>query len=183
MRLQPGRAAPDFAVRDMLDRPVELAAYRGQKLLLSFFRYAGCPLCQLRIGQLLGRFPAWRDQGLQVLAVFQSSAAVLRESAAEQVIPFPLIPDPERNLYRQYGLEHSWWGLIRGLLSWQFVQSLRGSGWRGRRREGSATQLPADFLIGPDQRIQLAYYGTAIGDHVPLPQIAGWLDGEQPAGG
>jgi thioredoxin-dependent peroxiredoxin len=35
--------------------------------------------------------------------------------------------------------------------------------------------VPADFLIGPDLTVQVAYYGKDIGDHLPVERINGWL--------
>jgi hypothetical protein len=39
--------------------------------------------------------------------------------------------------------------------------------------------VPADFLIGPDLTVQVAYYGNDIGDHLPLEKINEWLDSSQ----
>ena len=39
--------------------------------------------------------------------------------------------------------------------------------------------VPADFLIGPDSTIQVAYYGSDIGDHLPIEKINEWLDSSQ----
>jgi len=36
--------------------------------------------------------------------------------------------------------------------------------------------VPADFLIGPDLTVQIAYYGSDIGDHLPIEKICQWLD-------
>ena len=36
--------------------------------------------------------------------------------------------------------------------------------------------VPADFLIGPDLTVEVAYYGSDIGDHLPLEKIYQWLD-------
>jgi hypothetical protein len=42
--------------------------------------------------------------------------------------------------------------------------------------EGIKSMVPADFLIGPDLTVQTAYYGSDIGDHLPLEKIYQWLD-------
>ncbi len=51
--------APEFAVADVFGVPVRLADYRGQRLLLSFYRYASCPLCNLRVHELLQHHAEW----------------------------------------------------------------------------------------------------------------------------
>jgi peroxiredoxin len=183
MRIREGQPAPPFAVRDVFDQPVELAAFRGQRLLLSFYRYAGCPLCNLRLGQLVRRWPSWREHGLRLVGVYQSSRDTLREHVARGDVPFPLVADPGQALYRLYGLERSWWGVVRGVFSARFLRGLLSGGVPSGRREGDAARLPADFLIGPDARVEAAYYGRDIGDHLPLPRIDAWLEtGREEAG-
>jgi hypothetical protein len=36
-------------------------------------------------------------------------------------------------------------------------------------------KMPADFLIAPDGRIEVAHYGVDIGDHVPLDEVDAFL--------
>lgn len=58
-RLVSAMVAPEFAVADVFGVPVRLADYRGQRLLLSFYRYASCPLCNLRVHELLQHHAEW----------------------------------------------------------------------------------------------------------------------------
>ena len=39
--------------------------------------------------------------------------------------------------------------------------------------------VPADFLIDPDLTVQVAYYGSDIGDHLPIEKIYEWLEDAQ----
>ena len=41
--------APSFELIDIFDRPVSLKDYRKKKVLLAFFRHAGCPFCNVRV--------------------------------------------------------------------------------------------------------------------------------------
>jgi len=42
--------------------------------------------------------------------------------------------------------------------------------------EGIKSLVPADFLIGPDLTVQVAYYGNDMGGHLPIEKIFQWLD-------
>ncbi|MBU2551422.1 MAG: peroxiredoxin family protein [Proteobacteria bacterium] len=53
MRLDPGRPAVDFEVRDIFGQTRRLEDYRGRKLMLSLYRYASCPLCSFRVRVLI----------------------------------------------------------------------------------------------------------------------------------
>ena len=115
-RLRHGDSAPDFSGYDLLDQPARLGDYRGRWLLLSFYRYASCPLCNLRVHDLSRRHTAWQTQGMEMLAVFQSPPDKLRQYVGRQLTPFPLMPDPQQRLYTQYGVRHSWAGFLKAWL-------------------------------------------------------------------
>lgn len=175
-RLQTGDPAPIFTIPSLDGSDVALAAYRRRRLLLSFFRYGACPLCNLRMTFLVDAFTRWQQQGLDVVAVFESPAERLLETVASQPVPFPIIPDPDRILYKQYGVSASWFGYVIGAFR---IRSFREAFRRGfyiGKGEGAITQLPAEFLIGPDLRIERAYYGKDIGDHLPISEIDAWLE-------
>lgn len=173
-RLQVGARAPVFEALSLGGmQPVNLHDYRGRRVLLSFYRYASCPLCNLQVHELAGRCEPWKAQGLDMLAVFQSPEEKLRRYVGRQDVPFPLIPDPEQRLYALYGVGHSWGGFLK---AWamrlpEIGCSVIGRGFLPGRVEGGIHRIPADFLINRDGRIAAAYYGRDIGDHLPLEQI------------
>ncbi|MCK5140845.1 MAG: redoxin domain-containing protein, partial [Candidatus Heimdallarchaeota archaeon] len=72
MRIKEGQKAKDFTVKDIYGNEISLKDYKEKKLLLSFFRYASCPLCNLRVNQLATIFPKLDSKGLQILAFFES---------------------------------------------------------------------------------------------------------------
>jgi thioredoxin-dependent peroxiredoxin len=175
MHLVAGSGAPSFETTDFLGDPIRLSELRGRPVLLSFYRYAACPVCNLRISSMIRAYPQWSAGGLAVLAVFQSPPEAIGQYVGRQDVPFPLIPDPEMDIYRKYGVQAKW----RGLLSLRvMVTALKafGKGFLPGRVDGPFQRLPADFLIDADGRIAIAYYGEHIDDHVPIAMISEWLD-------
>lgn len=173
-----GQAAPAFSLLDVTGRLIHLHDYRGGLLLLSFYRYASCPLCNLRVHELLGHYPRWHAAGLEMLAVFESPVAHIPRYLDQHAAPFPILPDPERILYRRYGVSPSWRGFLRAWtrhLPMVFDAVVRKRFLPGRM-DGDWAMVPADFLIGPDLRIATAFYGRHIGDHLPLTDIETFLD-------
>lgn len=170
-----GDAAPDFGAVSLDGQQLALRDFRDRKLLLAFFRYGACPLCNLRMVFLIYAYPRWQEQGLDVVAVFESPAERLLETVAQQSIPFPVIPDPDRNLYRLYGVVPSWFGYIVGAFRFRAFRDAFQRGFPPGKGDGAIAQLPAEFLIGPDLIIERAYYGQDIGDHLPLEEIDAWL--------
>lgn len=175
MRLVKGGLAPDFQTADHLGNPLGLASLQGRPVLLSFYRYASCPVCNLRVRRVTEAYPAWQQRGLAVLAVFQSPAASVLGYVGRQGAPFPILPDPEMRLYRQYGVESRWAGLLTGRVVRAALAAFR-QGFLPGRIEGPMNRTPADFLIDPDGRIAVAHYGADIDDHLPLATISAWLE-------
>ncbi|MCJ7807662.1 MAG: hypothetical protein MUP73_02940, partial [Dehalococcoidia bacterium] len=92
-----------------------------------------------------------------------------------QDVPFPIIADPRRDIYRLYGVESSWLGYTRGMLRFSNFYKAIWKGFLPGKMEGEKALLPADFLIGPDLIIRKAYYGKDIGDHLPIREIERFL--------
>ena len=176
VKIETGWPAPDFTTVDLSGQSHSLADFQGRKLMLSFYRYASCPLCNLRLRQLIQKYEELQARGLHLLAFFQSPAESIQLYAGRQEAPFPVIPDPDRVVYRAYGVESSLSGFIKGGVHLRTLVRATRAGFRPGRMEGSLTLVPADFLIGPDQRVVRSYYGRDIADHIPLREIESWLD-------
>lgn len=170
--------APDFTVRDIYGRRVALADYAGSKLLVSFHRAAVCPLCNIRTWHLIDRYPAYQRRGFNIIIFFESSPAASHHYLDRLRAPFPIIADLERSVYALYGLESSLLGAL-------YARLFRGSAYREAahrklggnviqnvtQMDGKLGRLPAEFLIGPDQRINTAFYARDAGDFMLFSQI------------
>ena len=176
MKLHPAQPAKDFQVIDIHNAPIALSDYAGKKLMISFYRYASCPLCNLRVHELIERFPEFQARGLHMLAFFQSPSARIQQYVGKQKVPFPLIADPAQLIYRRYGVEASWVGFGKALfkLSRVFDAVVKNRFLPGTM-EGDTAMIPADFLIGPDLIVRHAFYGKDISDHIPIPDIENFL--------
>lgn len=175
VKIQPGETAKEFDVRDLFGNSVRLRGFRGKKLMLSFYRYASCPLCNLRIHEIIRRYPDFKERGMEVVAVFQSPGESIRQYVGKRNAPFAIVPDPDRELYRMYGVEASWTGYSKGMLRMGDLASAIGKGYLPGKMEGKIAMIPADFLIKPDLIVRRAYYGKDIGDHLPTEEIDAWL--------
>jgi peroxiredoxin len=155
---------------------VTLDRFRGRHLLLSFYRYASCPFCNLRVHDLIQHLPELAQRNLSLVAVFQSAPAGIRRYVGKQRPPFPIVADPEHQLYRQYGVESSLRGFLAGaVLHAGKAAKAMALGFLPGPMDGSKTLVPADFLIAPDGVVVSAYYGRDIADHLPLAAIFGAL--------
>ncbi len=170
MKLTPGQRAPDFDVTDIHGQPVRLSDFSGKKLFLAFYRYAACPLCNLRVHELSLRAAEFENAGLSLVAVFESSDESIRKRVGKQDLPFPVVGDPNHSLYDAYGVETSMGGFMAGMVSPKMVKAF-SKGFLPGKIEGEVARMPADFLIGPDLKISDVCYGGTMASHMPIETV------------
>lgn len=189
MRLKVGQGAPLFAINDLYGRQISLASYAGRKVMVSFHRAAACPLCNVRMSQLITRYPMYQQRGLEIIAFFESSPENAHHYLDRFQSPFPIIADIGRTVYSLYGLRSSALGQVRGLMRRSVIReaSQKDIGeWRLLynllRVDGRKLRLPADFLLGgPDLRIRRAYYAHDSGDFLPFSELDRFLSSDEDA--
>ena len=163
MSLQKDIVAPVFTLKDVFGRVIDLNAYREKKVLIAFFRHAGCPFCNLRVHALSKAYEELRSHALGMIFFFESKEKViLRSSFHLGVSPIPIIADPEKVWYNVYGLETSGYkSAISHLTS--FAQSV----WKARSlglpvhlmADGeSISTIPAEFLLDKGLVIKKLHY-------------------------
>lgn len=104
--LRPGDAAPPFSGVDQEGRPVDLAHYAGQKLVLYFYPKDDTPGCTAEACSLRDGHAALRKAGYEVLGVSPDKAAKHKKFAEKYGLPFRLLADPDKLAARAYGV----WG-------------------------------------------------------------------------
>lgn len=175
MRIAEGEPAKNFSVTDVHGKEISLEDYRGRWLLLSFSRYAACPLCVLRVSHIVEAYPDLHAKGLEVLMFFQSPRESVLKYLEEFELPFPVIADPDMEVYDLYGVGASWLGYVKAVGRLSELREARRRGYGGEP-EGMKALVPADFLVGPDLVVRRAHYGGDIGDHLPLNLIPSYLE-------
>ncbi|MES2749296.1 MAG: redoxin domain-containing protein [Patescibacteria group bacterium] len=174
-KLKDGDVAPYFSVVDINGGKVEINKDNGKKILLSFFRYSGCPWCNLAIYRLTEMAPELESQGVKVVCFVQSK----QEDIVKNVInrhdvkpPFNLVPDPDKIIYGLYGVEESalkYFTSLRKLPEW--IYSSYKLHYKQPEVDGSVTLVPAQFLIDSDGTIIKVHYGTDYADDMTYSEI------------
>lgn len=182
MRIKTGQLAPLFTQPDMYGRKISLAHYRGRQVLLAFNRAAVCPLCNLRLHYLIYRYDEYQRRGLDIIAFFESSPEQSLYFLERQRPPFPIIPDLGRAVYNLYGIESSFFQAARAFFTRRpaFREAahyhIGGNMWQNlTKTEGRMGRKPADFLLGPDMRVQVVHYGRDAGDYLSFADIDDFL--------
>jgi len=68
-----------------------IEAVKGKRFLLSFYRFAACPFCNLRIHEMVSRYDSLPGN-FEMIAVFDSPLANLQRFTSGHHAPLPQVP-------------------------------------------------------------------------------------------
>lgn len=182
MKIQVGQTAPDFTVNDIFGNPIKLSAYKGKKIVLGFFRNVNCPFCNRRVHQLILNSIRFKNNDVQLIFLFESSAdKLIKSSFHKGVSPWPLIGNPQRTIYDLYGAENSLSGFMKSTYKANLFRAKNDTKDLNlpADKDASMTLMPADFFIDENFKIVKAHYGKHLDDHVDyklLSEFAGIVD-------
>ncbi len=144
---------------------------KGKRFMLSFFRFASCPFCNLRVNELVQRFDEFGNN-FTVVAIFDSPLDNLIRHVKGHNAPFPILADENNQYYQKYSIQHSVSGMFKGMV-FRMPKLMKAmfKGYLPIKIKGSWTTMPAEFLIDQSGVIQLAHYGKDEGDHLPFEQV------------
>lgn len=172
MRRGVGEQIADIRLPAVDGSEFRLEQIAGKRFMLSFFRFAACPFCNLRIHELVSRFDEFGDN-FTVVAVFDSSPENLRRHAERHHAPFPILADEHNVYYREYGIERSLARTVKGVAMRlpSVVHAMFGKGYWPTSFGGKLTTMPANFLVDEQRIIRVAHYGKDEADHLPIEQV------------
>jgi hypothetical protein len=181
---RPARAADRLTVGDTVGRRTlqTLAGprpfpYADGLTHLQLRRFAGCPVCNLHLRGFVLRREEIAAAGIHEVIVFHSSAAELERYQPD--LPFPIVPDPDRELYRAFGAERSISAVLSPRLWRHLPRILPGvirRLWHERQAprlfpHGGQLGLPADVLLDADGRVSAIGYGEHAYDQWTVDEL------------
>lgn len=149
---------------------------------LQFRRFAGCPVCNLHLRTFVTRRAEVEAAGIHEVVLFHSSVADLRPHVAD--LPFDVVADPEKTLYREFGVESAprallhpkaWPAILRALAVALPEIARKHRPAPPNKPEGGRFGLPADFLIAPDGRVLASHHGTHVYDQWSVDELLNLL--------
>lgn len=162
--------ASPFSLEALDGRPVTLEAHRGRRVLLAFLRNAQCAVCNLWVHTTEKHAAAWRQDGLDVIAVFESSADRLRGQFAEWKPSFAVLADPDGSVHDAYGSRtdparvHR---VVESGVAHEALARANAAGFPTMREEGSNFfRLPAEILIDETGMIAMSHVAEDVGNHL-----------------
>lgn len=184
MKLETNVVAPPFVLQDIFGRTIDLQEYKEKKVLIAFFRHAGCPFCNLRVHELTKAHEMLKKKGLEMIFFFESKERVLlRSTFHTEVSPIPLISDPEKEWYGAYGLETSGYksavGHLTGFIQTTIKAKMKGLPVHTMADGESISTMPAEFLLDKGLIIKKFHYSQKLTDRLPLEEIRAFAEQER----
>ncbi len=144
IRLEPGDAAPEFTLPDADGNQVSLASLRGQRVIIYFYPAAMTPGCTKQACDFRDSNADLSDAGFAVLGISPDSPAKLANFRDQERLTFPLLSDPDRSVLQAYG----------------------AYGEKMLYGKKSVGVIRSTFVVGPDGKIERAYYAVKATGHV-----------------
>ena len=144
VRLQPGDPAPDFTLPDADGNKVSLSSYRGKRLVVYFYPAASTPGCTVEACDFRDNLRPLQAANADVVGISPDPPDKLLKFRKQEALTFPLLSDPQREVLVAYGA----WGEKNSY---------------GKKTVGV---IRSTFVVGPDGRIEQAFYGVRAAGHV-----------------
>lgn len=177
------KEAPIFDLVDIFGKRIDLKAYRGKKVLIGFFRHAGCPFCNVRVHNLQRRSADLKSKGLEMIFFFESTIETLTKHKFHvDVNPIPLISDSEKIWYDKYGIENSKMksaiSHITSIFQTAIKAKLNGLPVHTMEGKESINTIPAEFLLDEKGIVKVVHYAQGLNDRMKMETIYEFVEGE-----
>lgn len=105
--LKVGDRAPEINAIDQSNNPVSLSALKGKKVVLYFYPKDDTPGCTAQACDLRDNYKLLQEKGYEIIGVSADTLAKHQKFTDKYSLPFPLIPDTEKEVINAYGV----WGM------------------------------------------------------------------------
>lgn len=174
-KLEIGEIAPDFKLLNIHEKEISLSELRGQKVWLAFYRYTGCPACNLHIQKVQKHFHQWEGK-VTKLAIFQTPLNKMQQDLVASDFSFHYLSDQSESIYDLYSAHKSWMALLNPTMLPTLIKSMLLGNLPGSP-DGSIHRMPVEFLINEEGIIVDVHYGQTITDHLEFERIDRFIRG------
>lgn len=158
---QPGAILPPLSFAEVDGETLSLDALTAHgPALFLFFRFAGCPACNIALPYYAEHlYPTLRQKGIPLVALSPQRTDRLKDIKLRHALPFAVATDADNGLARTLGISFvpddrpspppaGWIGEVTGTNSWELPQPAVLLVGAGRRVEW--LQVSPDWLDRPE---------------------------------
>src|SRR5256884_3399413 len=104
MKFKPGDIVPATTLESVTGESIKFPD-PNRVVHLQLRRFVDCPICNTHIAEVRRRAREIEAAGVKEVIVFHSSAKSIR--SYQKDVPFELVGDPKKALYKEFGVESS----------------------------------------------------------------------------
>lgn len=106
--LKVGECIKSFSLLNIYEEPVRLEElFKGEYLLLNFYRGGWCPFCVLELQAYEGLKEQFAQHGVDIVAISPEVAKYAKESKQEHNLSFEVLCDEDAKLMKSFGIVFS----------------------------------------------------------------------------
>lgn len=173
-----GDTAPQFSLPAIDGSTFNMADMIGKRVILTFFRFSTCPLCNMRIRRIVQRWNEFSKDAVMV-AVFDAKVGELQKRMKKHDAPFVVVADETYEQFNKNGVKKSFfkfmWGALRSPLT-LLQATLRGYVPLTMSISKLST-IPVDILIDEEGKVVEAHYCKDTADHLTLDRMIAFSNG------
>jgi thioredoxin-dependent peroxiredoxin len=143
MKLQPGDPAPPFTLPDHDGTPVDLAGYRGRRVVVYFYPQDDTPGCTKEACQFNDALAGFEGVGVDVLGISADDGDSHRRFRAKYGLGFRLLTDAGHEVATRYG----------------------AYGEKMLYGKPTVGVIRSTFLVDPEGRVERAWYSVRADGH------------------
>lgn len=152
--LKTGEKAPDFALPNAFGEEVRLADVLSDgPVVLTFYRGAWCPYCNLQLRGLNQTLPFIEKEGARLVAVTPQKPDKSRDQVEDDGYPFEILSDLDDKVMKAYGLFFEVPAELSELYKQRFSLDLAEFNGEGRY----VLPVPATFVIDRSGVVRAAF--------------------------
>lgn len=119
-----GQKAPDFTLKDLEGKPINLSSFKGKVVLLNFWA-TWCPPCKAELPSMNRLYQQLKNRGLVIIAVSTDrSVSVIRDFTKNNPLDFIVVIDSDlrvsRSFYKVFMLPTTFIIDKRGIISGRY---------------------------------------------------------------
>lgn len=177
-RLEIGANAPDISLPAIDGSTFKMSDYIGKRVILTFFRFSTCPLCNIRIHRIIKRWNEFPENTVMV-GVFDAKIGDLKKRMKKHNAPFTIVADETFEHFERNSVRRSFGRFMIGAL--RSPLTLMQATFKGYVPMTMSVKklsiIPVDVLIGEDGKVVEAHYCKDTADHLPIDRFIQFANG------
>ncbi len=175
-RLNKGDTFPNYEVVETFQGNTTISNIMNHTpTMFVVLRYIGCTVCRYDVHLLTQRINEFKEKGVNVCVIMQSSQENVKKDLQDQPLPFALICDTDMHIYHDLEIlpANSMEALVGDSLSLLKEKGAKANacGFEHGTYEGNEQQLPAFFYVDENGTVIVSHYGTTIMDMPTIDEM------------